>query len=39
MPSADKVPEDDVEFNLESDGNDVYDDDGDKLEAESQINQ
>ena len=41
MPSADKVLEDDLEFHLVSDdsANDVYDDDGDDFEAESQITQ
>ena len=41
MPSPDEVLKDDVEFHLESDdsGNDVYDDDGDEFEVESQITQ
>ena len=41
MPSADKVLEGDLEFHLVSDdsANDVYDDDGDDFEAESQITQ
>ena len=41
MPSADEVLEDDEEFNFESDNsdNDIYDDDGDEFEAESQITQ
>ena len=41
MRSTDEALEDDVEFHLEGDDsdNDVYDDDGDKFEAERQITQ